>query len=595
MYIFANAYNTLQIEQTLEENREALDTSALGTPKSASAFLKLLPLVRDASAEVLVKILKSPRYRDLKSQLLDVFGSVSTPAAHQAAMKVLRKDEIGDDTERYLWSLSMSPIPHPDIAKDILARSEETMQNDKVSETMALTAASMAKQHGAPSVLEKARISLELGLDSCTGEECKLKFLRALRNLASKASIPTLLQYSSSKNSRAISIAAWRALGSLRPEHVTQEIKSAAVKAFFQLGGPRRENTVRTLALDILLENDPSVQSLQELIVYLASRDPVYEVRKYLSQRLDQLAKRDHQFSKKLKEAWRREASKIENYDVLAIRGLSTAFARDFLRSAGSNGSLVTIQEVNSGLLKRGTVDVVLESGEHENALFSLGLFAGGLGSFVSSSDQEDGGSSEEEVATAGMEISLLGVGIRPFAFFSGQGELMGHVWSGTASERTPAFQTLANLHRHRQLIALASGFVAEFNVDGAMSFDLAGQIQLSLWSRNAQSLVDMSAGVAIQGGTGIRTNFVQSVAEFSLTMEPKLELATDVDFAGPVSLCMRLTQPEMTIRHHIYKVERIPGSRHRLRKTRRIRLHSPARSYLLNQKNNEMCSKLFS
>lgn len=48
-----------------------------------------------------------------------------------------------------------------------------------------------------------------------------------------------------------------------------------------------------------------------------------------------------------------------------------------------------------------------------------------------------------EESATAGMELTIMGVQIRPFVFFSGQGELMGHVWSGTASEKTPAFQVI--------------------------------------------------------------------------------------------------------------------------------------------------------
>lgn len=77
---------------------------------------------------------------------------------------------------------------------------------------------------------------------------------------------------------------------------------------------------------------------------------------------------------------------------------------------------------------------------------FQLGLFAGGLSSFVSSGETPHKDSNEvedveEEVATAGMELSVLGTRIRPFVFFSGQGELMGHVWSGTASEKTPAFQ----------------------------------------------------------------------------------------------------------------------------------------------------------
>lgn len=67
-----------------------------------------------------------------------------------------------------------------------------------------------------------------------------------------------------------------------------------------------------------------------------------------------------------------------------------------------------------------------------------LGLFSGGLSSFISSDDDE---ASDDEVATAGMELTMLGTQIRPFVFFNGQGELMGHVWSGTASDSTTAFQ----------------------------------------------------------------------------------------------------------------------------------------------------------
>lgn len=591
----------MQIDQTIEEYREALTSSALGTAKSASAFLKLLPLVRNALPEELHKILKMPRYRQMKMQLLDVFGSASTLPAHQAAMKILRQDEIGDETERYLWALSLSPTPNADVTKDILRRSEETMQNDKVSETYALAAGAMARHYGSPALIEKARVSLELGLDTCSGEECKLKFLRALRNLKSPAAIPTLLSHALS-NSKAISVAAWRALTALPREAVTDELKAAAYKIFYQTGGPRRDSSARTLALDIILESEPSAEILRDLVKYLSSNDPAYEVRKYLSQRLEQIAEKNEQFAGYLRNIYATGGTTVNNYHVRAQRGLSTAFTRNFLRSPESNGSLVTIQEVNSGLLKRGIVDVVLETNKERQAnkkrqankerqaMFSLGLFAGGLGSFVSS--QDDGAEADDEVATAGMEIDFLGVGVRPFVFFSGQGELMGHVWSGTASERTPAFQALASLYNHNQYVPLGSGFVVEVDVQGAVSFDLAGQIQLSLWSRNARSLVEMNAGVMIHGGTKVHSSFVQSKAEFSMAMEPKLELSTDVDFSGPVSLCMRLSQPVTTVKQQVYKIERIPGSRHRLRKTRRTKIHSPGRSYKLNQKNNEMCAK---
>lgn len=565
----------------------------MGTGKSASAFLKLLPLVRSASPDELQKLLKSPRYRQIKPQLLDIFGAASTIPAHQAAMKILRQDEIGNETERYLWALSLSPTPNADIAKNILRRSEETNPNDKVSETIALTAAAMARHLESPAGIEKARISLEIGLDTCTGEECKLKFLRALRNLRTKAAIPTLLKFATNEN-KALNVAAWKALSALPRDSLTPEVKKVAKRVFYEIGGPKRDSSSRTIALDIILETNPSKEDIRHLVEYLANTDLDYEVRKYLSQRLEQLSDKDLRFAKDLNEVLSTCGKNIVNYNVYSQKGLSTAFTRDFLRSIDSNGSLITIQEIHSGLMKRGIVDVVLQVEEHEEALFSLGLFAGGLGSFVSTSSQEND-VQDVEPSTAGMELDFLGVGIRPFVFFSGQGELMGHVWSGSASERTPAFQALAALHNYNEYVPLASGIVAEVDVQGAVSFDLAGQIQLSLWSRNAQSLVDLKAGIMIQGGTKVRSDFVQSMAEFSMSMEPKLELATDVDFSGPVSLCMRLSQPENVVKYQVYKVERVAGSRHKLRKTRRMRLHNPGRSYLLNRKNNEMCSMVFS
>ncbi|XP_017890463.1 microsomal triglyceride transfer protein large subunit-like [Ceratina calcarata] len=582
--------------EVIEEQRSALEASSLGTIKSASAFLKLIPLIKMSTAEDLLKILKSPRNRQIKSQLLDMYGAASSIASHQAAMKVLQQDEIGDDTERYLWALSLSPSPSAEVAKNILKRSEETHPNDKVSETITLTAAAMARHLESSVAIDKARVSLEIGLDSCTGEECKLKFLRGLRNLRSKAALPVLLKFAVGDN-KALSVAAWKAIAVLPKDSVTDEVKKAARRVFYQLDVPKRDSSARTFALDIILEINPTKQDLKNLIKYLSSPDSAYEVKKYASQRLEQLSDTNPQFSDLLKqvlmenESMRRD---INIYNAFIEKGLSTAFTRNFLKSIDSNGSLVTVQEIQSGLMKRGIVDVVFEVGDHEEALFSLGLFAGGLSSFVSSSqDEED--NADEEAATAGMEIDFLGVGIRPFVFFSGQGELMGHVWSGTASERTPAFQALAALHNHREYIPLSSGVIAEIDVQGATSFDLAGQIQLSLWSRNAQSLVDLKAGIVVQGGTKVKSDFVQSMAEFSMTLEPKLELATDVDFSGPVSLCMRLSQPENLIKYQVYKVERITGSRHKLRKTRRVRINSPGRCYLLNRKNNEMCSKVFS
>lgn len=52
-----------------------------------------------------------------------------------------------------------------------------------------------------------------------------------------------------------------------------------------------------------------------------------------------------------------------------------------------------------------------------------------------SSNDEE---LDEPEDVMAGIEVAFYGVRIRPFIFFQGHAELMGHIWAGTASEKTP-------------------------------------------------------------------------------------------------------------------------------------------------------------
>jgi len=51
--------------------------------------------------------------------------------------------------------------------------------------------------------------------------------------------------------------------------------------------------------------------------------------------------------------------------------------------------------------------------------------------------------------------------------------------------------QALILLHDHFEFISLQNGFVAELSMIGGLSFDLAGEVQLSLWNRNAHSVVE--------------------------------------------------------------------------------------------------------
>lgn len=57
------------------------------------------------------------------------------------------------------------------------------------------------------------------------------------------------------------------------------------------------------------------------------------------------------------------------------------------------------------------------------------------------------------------------------------------------------------------------------------------------------------SAGVLLNGVLRADTSFVQSQVEFSLNIEPKLNLASDIDFSSNVALCMQLQQPDTILK----------------------------------------------
>lgn len=122
-----------------------------------------------------------------------------------------------------------------------------------------------------------------------------------------------------------------------------------------------------------------------------------------------------------------------------------------------------------------------------------MGLYSGGLSSFVSSNTEsnEDDEEVQDDAANAGMEITVQGTYFRPLQFFNGQGELMGHVWSGTASEPTPAYLANTLLHDHHESLQLQNGASVHIDVESAMSIELIGSIQLSLWGRTAQIQVN--------------------------------------------------------------------------------------------------------
>jgi hypothetical protein len=115
------------------------------------------------------------------------------------------------------------------------------------------------------------------GLLACTNEVCKQKYLRALKNLGLKDTVPVLLQHAVF-GSKKTSVTAMKALRSLPPDSWDDDVKRAATRIYYQLGR-RFDSSSRTLAVDILLESRPGYRVLRDLLLSLVSRaDPAYEV-----------------------------------------------------------------------------------------------------------------------------------------------------------------------------------------------------------------------------------------------------------------------------------------------------------------------------
>lgn len=95
-------------------------------------------------------------------------------------------------------------------------------------------------------------------------------------------------------------------------------------------------------------------------------------MRQYVLQRVRQISDKDTNFANQVISIIRKEHKKLNNYNALVQRGLSTAFTRSFLSSPSGNGSLVTVQEIAGGLLKRGLVDVVLDTQGTSQEIFTV-------------------------------------------------------------------------------------------------------------------------------------------------------------------------------------------------------------------------------
>ncbi|KAG0704324.1 Microsomal triglyceride transfer protein large subunit [Chionoecetes opilio] len=571
--------------------RNTLSPSNLGTQGAALAFTRLLRKMRESDLETIKAVLKDKKNAKVLPQLLDIAAAAQTLPSHRAAMSVLKFNGSSELPERYLISLSLATHPSGAIMKDMVHLFKKGLQDEKLFETLVLTLTSLTHTltNAPPNAASTRMITgvkklLLERLQSCKAEECQVMYIRSLKNLRAKDFMEVLLDFAEGE-ARKPAIVATRALQTMPHHYLTNQALKRLERIFLELGR-EHDSSVRVMAVDILLQNNPNEEFVRSLLDSL-SLQSTKELNTLLLGRLRDLASTDDNLQKILQKILKNP--KYGNYNVLGQGGLSSAFSRPLSQDKSANSSFSNILEIQSGLLKRSTVDVFVDVEDTRMRLLSFGMFAGGLNVFGGEDAVDDG-----EEANAGIEITLLNTQLRPYVFFSGQGELMGHVWSGTGSERTTALQGSLLLQDHFQVVPLQNGLNAELLLNGALSYDLAGQIQISLWNRNAHSLVEVGAAMVIQGVARVDSSFIQALIEFNIGSQAQLNFMSDLEFYEDVMMCLKMVQPDTEVVNNVRKLERIPGSNYMLKKYKKRSSPVPGKTYVMNKKNTEICNKMF-
>lgn len=586
------------LEEAMKQYQSDLSKNSIGSERYALVFANLLPTIRNTPFADLEKILKSteePKHRDL---LIDLFGAAQTKDSHDAVMSVFNFDKNDDiqHLERYMQAIAISTRPNEDIMDYILLKlNDKTLENEKLKHSAYLTLSAMAHKYSKlhpkginVPIYNKIKKALLSELSACTTSDCKIIFIQSLQNLKDPSTINQLMELAV-KDSKSVSVATLKALRTFPVELFTESNRKSFEKIFFQIQ-KKFDSSARTIALDILLELKPNRSQIIDIMEYLMSCDKAFEVKTYVLQKIKMLGDQCPKFLEMINSILR-SRNDLRNYNVLAQNGLTTALQREYSSTPSFNGTLVSIQEVEKGVLKRGVVDMMVGVDGEQFNLFTLGLYTNGLSSFMGGSNDEEEKIDEDDTATAGMELSVLGVQMRPLVFFTGQGELMGHVWSGTASEPTPAYQATFLMHDHEEFIILQDGTTIYFNLVSANSIDLSGQIEFSIWNRNAHTEINKNSGLAFVGLTRVGTKSLQLQHGFVAVTEPNIALIADIDFYSEVKLCMQLIRLETIFKVNLSKFHITPNAKRTNKSETKLTYKVPGRTMALNQKNNEMCN----
>ncbi|GFQ89634.1 microsomal triglyceride transfer protein large subunit [Trichonephila clavata] len=540
--------NCRPIKELIHEYGANLFPEYLGELKSAGGFLKFLDSFRRASKKELLMIFKETDGRIL-TQLLDVLAAANTDEALDVAFELIdfESKDIGI-AERFLLSLATCPNPTESTVSKTMKLLNRNIKNEKLKATVLIALASLTRTYCASNathlnslIVQNVNKIFVRGLQECKHIGCVINHLLALRNIALPPNLPILVEYV--KQGGILGLMALEAMQDIGEQHFNQDIKQVLFRVYNQFW-PHQESAARVLAAELLMKSNATAETIGEIIVSLSKPD-YPEIKTLVLRKIYNLMQENSGVRSCIKDLLRN--STFWNYHNLAQNGTSSSVINELQATQDANITYgINVEMRPTGVLKRTSFDLNL-LGDNENAhLMSMSLFVEGFGL----TDEEQKENPQEH--SAGMQLSVLGVHLRPYIFFTGTGELMGLIWSGAGNHPNPAVQANFLIIDQSHSVVLQNGINVDLNLKGALSTDVSGSVEVSMWNKNAHAKVKNKGALLVNGFCRVDTSFVESHVDFAMGGNSALDMFVNLDFAkNPMAICLQVEQPSFIFRHN--------------------------------------------
>lgn len=331
--------------------------------------------------EELLRVLNAHSTKAIKFQLVDLLAATQTLESHEAFKKAFdfTNMEHFDYIESYLQALAIGTRPKEKVLEDLyLILKSGEVQDEKVRDSLVQSISSISQRFARlpgnsfkSKIVEQVTNLLIKSFKECTTTECKVIYLRGIKNLAAPATMELLLDYATAKP-HPLSVNALKALKSFPVEYWKKPTIKKKFQNIFYQRYQKYDSSARTLALDILLDLNPQPDDIREMLLFLQSNDKAFEVKQYLIQKLKMISEKCSRMRNLLEMALKNEPQLMNWNSYGGQKGLSTLLHREYSSLPSFNGTILSVQEMNGGVLKRGTVDLMVEHGDEQFSIFTV-------------------------------------------------------------------------------------------------------------------------------------------------------------------------------------------------------------------------------